>query len=146
VVPVTYTNAKEKIYYPSSKHHQKQGKPKYYFSTQLRAHWQEADSGRVSRYTKIQRPGLLTEDSAKLITEEERQVVERRHAHICRGPGLQIDVKGNAIVIYTADQDIETLAGVVPRYLPDPTTNPQLHNLIAERDPLFADVAVSPGG
>jgi hypothetical protein len=42
----------------------------------------------------------------------------------------KIDVKGNAIVVYTADQDIETLAGLFQDLYPDPTTNPQLLTLL----------------
>ena len=42
----------------------------------------------------------------------------------------KIDVKGNAIVVYTADQDIETLAGLFKDMDSDPTTNPQLMTLL----------------
>jgi hypothetical protein len=38
----------------------------------------------------------------------------------------KIDVKGNAIIVYTADQSIETLAGLFTDLHPDPTANTQL--------------------
>jgi len=48
----------------------------------------------------------------KIITEEERQVVEdgmRKYAEVQE---YKIDVKGNAIVVYTADQDIDVLVNL----------------------------------
>src|SRR6266567_504020 len=66
----------------------------------------------------------------KIITDEERQVVEdgmRKYAEV---QDYKIDVKGNAIVVYTADQDIETLAGLFKDMDSDPTTNPQLMTLL----------------
>ena len=42
----------------------------------------------------------------------------------------KIDAKGNAIVVYIADQDIEMLAGLFQGIYPDPTTNPQLLTLL----------------
>jgi len=56
VVPVTYTNAKEKNLLPSSRHHQKQGSRSTTFPPNLRAHWQKRFR-QGSRYTKSQRPG-----------------------------------------------------------------------------------------
>jgi hypothetical protein len=38
----------------------------------------------------------------------------------------KIDIKGNAIVVYTADQDIETLADVFTDRYPGPSANTQL--------------------
>jgi hypothetical protein len=66
----------------------------------------------------------------KLIMDEERQVVAdgmRKYASV---QDYKIDVRGNAIVVYTADQDIETLAGLFQDIYPDPTTNPQLLTLL----------------
>src|SRR4029450_1535478 len=66
----------------------------------------------------------------KIITDEEHQVVEdgmRKYASV---QDYRIDVRGNTIVVYTADQDIETLAGLFQDIYPDPTTNPQLLTLL----------------
>src|SRR5439155_23084700 len=73
---------------------------------------------------------FLRKIQQKLITDEDRQVVEdgmRKYAEV---QDYKIDVKGNAIVVYTADQDIETLAGLFQDIYPDPTTNPQLMTLL----------------
>ena len=42
----------------------------------------------------------------------------------------KIDVKGNAIVVYTADQDIETLAEVFKDMYSGPSANTQLMTLL----------------
>jgi len=65
-----------------------------------------------------------------IITDEERQVVEdgmRKYAEV---QDYKIDVKGNAIVVYTADQDIETLADVFKDMYPGPAANTQLMTLL----------------
>ncbi len=51
----------------------------------------------------------------------------RKYAEI---QDYKIDVKGNAIVVYTADQDIETLVGLFKDMYPEPTTNTQLMTLL----------------
>jgi len=58
----------------------------------------------------------------------------------------KIDVKGKAIVIYTADQDIGTLAELFKDLSPTPSANRQLMSLLRKRDPVFSHVAVPPGG
>jgi hypothetical protein len=68
----------------------------------------------------------------KLITDEECQVVEdgmRKYAEV---QDYKLDVKGNAIVVYTADQDIETLAGLFKDMYPDPAANTQLMTLLRQ--------------
>src|SRR2546428_6388683 len=109
VVPMTYTNAKGKTYYL----HQgttKTGKPTYYFSMESAGPLAEAIPEGFEIYENPNAQVFLRRIPPKLITDEERQVVEdgmRKYAEV---QDYKIDVKGNAIVIYTADQDIKTLA------------------------------------
>ena len=42
----------------------------------------------------------------------------------------KIDVKGKAIIVYTAGQSVETLAGLFKELHPDPTANPQLMTVL----------------
>jgi hypothetical protein len=68
----------------------------------------------------------------KIITDEERQVVEdgmRKYAEV---PDYKIDVKGNAIVVYTADQDRETLADAFKDMYPTPAAYTQLMTLLRQ--------------
>jgi hypothetical protein len=48
----------------------------------------------------------------KRITDAERQVVEDGMRTYADGQDYKIDVKGNAIVIYTADQDMDALVNL----------------------------------
>jgi hypothetical protein len=129
VVPITCTNAKGKTYYL----HQgttKTGKPKYYFSMESNGALAESIPEGFEIYENPNAQVFLRRIPPKIITDEERKIVEdgmRKYADV---QDYKIDVKGNAIVVYTADQDIETLAGLFKDMYPDPTTNPQLMTLL----------------
>jgi len=128
-VPITYTNAKEKTYYL----HQgttTTGKPKYYFSTQPEGTLAEAIPEGFEMYENPNAQVFLRRIPPKLITEEERQVVEAGMRTSADVKDYKIDVKGKAIVIYTADQDVETLADVFKGLSPTPSANRQLMSLL----------------
>ena len=128
-MPITHINAKGKTYYL----HQgttKTGKSKYHFSMQSEGTLAETIPVGFEIYENPNAQVFLRRIPPKIITEEERQIVEdgmRKYAEV---RDYKIDVKGNAIVVYTADQDIETLAGLFQGIYPDPTTNPQLLTLL----------------
>src|SRR6266566_2206739 len=120
VVPITYTNAKGKTYYL----HQgttKTGKPKYYFSMESNGELAEFIPAGFEIYENPNAQVFLRKIPPKLITDGERQVVEDGMRTYAEVQDYKIDVKGNAIVVYTADQDIETLAGLFQDLYPDPT-------------------------
>ncbi len=128
-MPITYTNAKEKTYYL----HQgttTTGKPKYYFSTQPEGTLAEAIPEGFEMYENPNAQVFLRRIPPKLITEEERQVVEAGMRTSADVKDYKIDVKGKAIVIYTADQDVETLADVFKGLSPTPSANRQLMSLL----------------
>src|SRR5262249_1381180 len=108
-VPITYTNAKGKTYYL----HQgttKTGKPTYHFSMQSEGTLAESIPAGFEIYENPNAQVFLRRIPPKIITAEERQVVEegmRKYAEI---QAYKIDVKGNAIVVYTADQSVEEFA------------------------------------
>ena len=128
-MPITHTNAKGKTYYL----HQgttKTGKPKYYFSTKSEGPLADAIPEGFEIYENPNAQVFLRRIPPKLITDEERQIVEdgmRKYAEV---QDYKIDVKGNAIVVYTADQDIETLADVFKDMYPGPAANTQLMTLL----------------
>ena len=105
-MPMTYTNAKGKTYYL----HQgttKTGKPKYYFSMESAGPLAEAIPEGFEIYENPNAQVFLRRIPPKLITDEERQVVEdgmRKYAEV---QDCKIDVKGNAIVVYTPNQSVE---------------------------------------
>jgi hypothetical protein len=49
----------------------------------------------------------------KIITDEECQIVEEGMRTYAEVKDYKVDVRGNALLIYTADQDMETLAAIV---------------------------------
>ncbi len=130
-MPITHTNAKGKTYYL----HQgttKTGKPKYHFSMQSEGTLAESIPTGFEIYENPNAQVFLRRIPPKIITDEERQVVEdgmRKYAEV---QDYKIDVKGNAIVVYTADQDRETLADVFKDLYPTPAAYPQLMTLLRQ--------------
>jgi hypothetical protein len=130
-VPITHTNAKGKTSYL----HQgttKTGKPKYHFSMQSEGTLAESIPVGFEIYENPNAQVFLRRIPPKIITEEERQVVEdgmRKYAEV---PDYKIDVKGNAIVVYTADQDIETLMDLFKDRYPTPEAHTLLMTLLRQ--------------
>src|SRR5919108_5090905 len=125
VVPITHTNAKGKTYYL----HQgttKTGKPKYHFSMQSEGTLAASIPAGFEIYETPNAQVFLRRIPPKIITDEERQVVEEGMRKYATVKDYKVDVKGNAIVIYTAEQDIETLANIFKDTHPDPLENVEL--------------------
>jgi hypothetical protein len=107
-MPITHTTAKGKTFYL----HQgttKTGKPKYHFAMQSEGTLADAIPAEFEIYETPNAQVFLRRIPPKLITDAERQVVAdgmRKYAEV---QDYKIDVKGNAIVVYTADQDIDAL-------------------------------------
>ena len=128
-MPITHTNAKGKLYYL----HQgttKTGKPKYYFSMESEGHLAESIPEGFEIYENPNAQVFLRRIPPKLITDEERRVVEEGMRTYADVKDYKIDVKGKAIVIYTADQDIGTLAELFKDLSPTPSANRQLMSLL----------------
>ena len=115
-MPITHTNAKGKTSYL----HQgttKTGSPNTTSLCRVRAHWQGSIPAGFEIYENPNAQVFLRRIPPKIITDEERQVVEdgmRKYASV---QDYKIDVKGNAIVVYTADQESETFSGDSSRVL-----------------------------
>ena len=124
-MPITHVNAKGKTYYL----HQgttKTGKPKYHFAMKSEGALVQSIPVGFEIYENPNAQVFLRRIPPKIITDEDRQLVEdgmRKYASV---KGYKIDVRGKAIVIYTADQDVETLAGLFKDFHPDPKANPEL--------------------
>ena len=110
-MPITHTNAKGKTYYL----HQgttKTGKPKYYFSMDSEGQLPDAIPTGFEVYENPNAQVFLRRIPTKIITDEERQVVEDGIHKYADVQDYKIDVKGNTIVVYTADQDIDALVNL----------------------------------
>ena len=108
-MPITHTNVKGKTYYL----HQgttKTGKPKYYFSMESAGLLAEAIPDGFEIYENPHAQVFIRRIPPKIITDEECQVVEdgmRKYAGV---QDYKIDVKGNAIVVFTPNQSVEEFA------------------------------------
>ncbi|MCZ6876268.1 MAG: hypothetical protein O7G88_22525 [bacterium] len=124
-MPITHVNAKGKTYYL----HQgttKTGKPKYYFSMKREGRLAESIPEDFEIYENPNAQVFLRRIPPKIITDEERQLVEdgmRKYASV---QDYKIDVKGKTIIVYTADQSVDTLVDLFKDLHPDPTASPQL--------------------
>src|SRR5712691_3005554 len=105
-MPITHTNAKGQTYYL----HQgttKTEKPKYYFSTKSEGPLADAIPEGFEIYENPNAQVFLRRIPPKLITDEERQIVEdgmRKYAEV---QDCKIDIKGKTIVVYTPNQSVE---------------------------------------
>ena len=107
-MPITHVNAKGKTYYL----HQgvtKTGKPKYHFAMKSEGALVQSIPVGFEIYENPNAQVFLRRIPPKILTDEERQLVEdgmRKYASV---QDYKIDVRGNTIEIYTADQDFDTL-------------------------------------
>jgi len=98
-VPITYTNAKGKTYYL----HQgttKTGKPKYYFATNPEGRLAASIPERFEIYENPNAQVFLRRIPPKIMTDEERQVVEEGMRRSADVKDYKIDVKGNVIALF----------------------------------------------
>ena len=124
-MPITHTNAKGKTYYL----HQgttKTGKPKYHFSMQSEGTLAASIPAGFEIYENPNAQVFLRRIPPKLITDEERQVVEEGMRTYADVKDYKIDVKGNALLIHTAVQEIDALADLFKDLYPDPAANVKL--------------------
>jgi hypothetical protein len=124
-VPITYTNAKGQTF---TLHHgtTKTGKPKYYFAMQGEGPLAEAIPASYEIYENPNAQVFLRRIPPRIITDAERRVVEEGMRQYATVKDYKVDVKGNALLIYTAEQDIEALANIFKEPHPDPLANVEL--------------------
>jgi hypothetical protein len=123
-MPITHVNAKGQTYYL----HQgttKTGKPKYHFAMKSEGKLAESIPEGFEIYENPNAQVFLRRIPPKIITDEERRAVAEGMRKYASVQDYKIDVKGRAIIVYTADQSIETLADLFKDLHPDPKANPQ---------------------
>ena len=116
-MPITHDNAKGKTYYL----HQgatKTGKPKYYFSLKNTGTLVTAIPAGFEIYETPNAQVFLRKIPPKLITDEERHLVAVGMKKYSDVHDYKIDVKGNAIVIYTTDQGVDEFSNRLKGFNP----------------------------
>jgi hypothetical protein len=107
-MPVTHTNRKGKTYYL----HQgmtKKGNPNYFFALRDEGDLVETIPPGYEIYENPNAQVFLRRKRAPIITDEELATVKAGMQQYCRLERFIIDVKKNAIIIYTPDQDVDLL-------------------------------------
>jgi hypothetical protein len=102
-MPITYVNTKAKTYYL----HQgvtKTGKPKYYFAMKSEGNLADSIPEGFEIYENPNAQVFLRRIQPKIITDEERQIVEDGIRAYSDVKDYKIDVKGNTIAIYTQNR------------------------------------------
>ena len=111
-MPITHVNAKGKTYYL----HQgttKTGKPKYYFAMKSEGNLADSIPDGFEIYENPNAQVFLRRIPPKIITDEEKAIVEdgmRKYSHVQH---YKIDIKGNAVVIYTCDQNADEFSQIL---------------------------------
>jgi hypothetical protein len=108
---VTYTNRKGKTYY-LHEGKTKLGKPKYFFALRDEGNLVETVPTGYEVYENPNSQVFLRRIKAQVITDEEVAVVEDGMQRYCRLKHFIVDVKKNAIIIYTPDQDVDSLSSL----------------------------------
>ncbi len=116
-MPITHVNARRKTYYL----HQgttKTGKPKYHFAMNSEGQLAKAIPEGFETYENPNARVFLRRIRPKIITDEEKAIVEEGMRKYSDVQDYKIDIKGKAIVIYTCDQNADEfsqlLKGVNP--------------------------------
>jgi hypothetical protein len=124
-VPITHTNAKGQTFslYQGTT---KTGKPKYYFAMKSEGGLAKAIPAGYEIYENPNAQVFLRRIPPKIITDEERRVVEEGMRTYAQIKDYKIDIRGNALLIYTAIQEIDALADLFKDLYPDPTANVEL--------------------
>ena len=124
-MPITHTNAKGQIFslYQGTT---KTGKPKYYFAMRGEGTLAQVIPAGYEIYENPNAQVFLRRIPPKIITDEECQIVDEGMRKYATVKDYKIDVKGNALLIYTAEQDIEALAEILSRTHPNPLENVEL--------------------
>lgn len=124
-MPITHTNAKEQTFslYQGTT---KTGKPKYYFAMQSEGTRAKAIPAGYEIYENPNAQVFLRRIPPKIITDEERRVVEKGMRTYAQIKDYKVDIRGNALLIYTAIQEIDALADLFKDLYPDPTANVEL--------------------
>lgn len=106
---ITHVNRKQKTYYL----HQgttKSGNPKYFFSMKDDGNLVEAIPDGYEIYENPNAQVFLRKISAKVITDDERAVVETGMQQFTQIQHFQIDIKKDTISIFTPNQDVDAIS------------------------------------
>ncbi|WP_427159803.1 hypothetical protein ACQFX9_28095 [Aliinostoc sp. HNIBRCY26] len=109
---INYVNRKGQLYYL----HQgttKTGKPKYFFSMKSEGNLLETIPDGYEIYENPNTQVFLRKVQPKVITDEEKAIVEAGVKQFSNLQDYQMDIKKEIITVYTPDQDINVLSSLI---------------------------------
>jgi len=115
-MPVQHTNRKGKSYYL----HQgktKTGKPKYFFSPKAEGDLVETLPDGYEIYENPNAQVYLIKEQPKVITDAEKDVVERQLKKVDSSKSYRIDVKGKVITVFESNESIGAMEGIFSSFL-----------------------------
>jgi hypothetical protein len=114
-MPVTHVNRKRKTYY-LHEDMSKTGKPKFFFSMKSDGRLAVRVPEGFEVYENPNAQVFLRKVVPRLITDDETRTVEEeigRHTHLTQ---CRVDIKGNAIIIFEPNQDVDGLTELLSRF------------------------------
>ena len=114
-MPITHVNTKGKTYYLHQGTTQT-GKPKYHFAMKNEGNLTDSIPEGFEVYENPNAQVFLRRIPPKIITDEEKAIVSEGMRQYSDVEDFKIDVKGNAIFVYTAVQDINALMEIFQDY------------------------------
>lgn len=108
-MPIKYDNRKGQTYY-LYQGITKTGKPKYFFSMKSEGHLVETMPDGYEIYENPNAQVFLRKVQPKIISDEERAIVEDGIKRFSSLQDYQIDIKKEIITVYTANQDVNLLS------------------------------------
>ena len=109
---VEYVNRKQKTYY-LHEGKTKTGKPKYFFSMKTEGALVEAIPEGYEIYENPNAQVFLRKIQPQMITPEEVAIVREGVKKCAKLDHFMVDVKGNQIVVYLCDQNVDGLMAIV---------------------------------
>lgn len=105
---VQYTNRKGQVYFL----HQgktKTGKPKYYFSMKTGSNLVQTIPNGYEVYENANGQVFLIKEQPKVITDDERLLIERRLGRIRGERSYRVDVKGTVVTVHESNENTREL-------------------------------------
>ncbi|MBD2364861.1 hypothetical protein H6G36_27465 [Anabaena minutissima FACHB-250] len=109
---INYVNRKRQLYY-LHEGTTKTGKPKYFFSMKSEGNLLKTIPDGYEIYENPNAQVFLRKVQPKVITDEEKAIVEAGIKEFSNLQDYQIDIKKEIITVYTPDQDVNLLSRLI---------------------------------
>lgn len=123
-MPVKYVNRRGQTYY-LHKGKTKTGKPKYFFSLKTEGTLADKIPDGFEIYENPDAQVFLRRTLPKIITDAEKSVVEKGMKEFAKCKYSVVDIKGNTITVFIANQDVDEFSEIF-KFSPMKHTKPDI--------------------